>query len=180
MNRQLLGAIQQHIAHTKAKVDMHVWVSRPVGAGYLECTVPQLVNSTDAELDHMVDDCGTAGCIAGWAVLLDRDRAHAFVEHMLNEGASYVGFGELARDLLELPDQQSTELFHTEWWPDPIALVYRASRRLGALLAIDYLLLGPNFGDLIDEPGDYDWAGFFAWCRLRVGYWVEEHGVSND
>lgn len=78
--------------------------------------------------------CGTAGCIAGWAVALHLRKPHDKInlsqakQSSTTHGAYYVS--STAAKLLGIDDNQqaSDNLFGLAWWPDEFKLRYRSAK----------------------------------------------------
>lgn len=62
--------------------------------------------------EEKIPNCGTAACIAGWAIAIAYQQNPREANQNLNSYA-----GPIARDLLELHYMQSERLFHTCDWP---------------------------------------------------------------
>lgn len=91
LNVRLLRRIQKQILKEPKQFDMSWWYTPGEG----------------------VPNCGTAACIAGWAVALDK-KINPREAHRLM-GASIIP--SRAENLLKLSDCQARALFFTSYWP---------------------------------------------------------------
>ena len=98
MNLELLLRARQAILDHPGQLNMGVWI----------------VGNSDTLLD-----CGTVGCIAGWAISCAGERVDADLA------------GPQARRLLEITGPQSASLFHLNEWPQEEQLAYYAAARCG-------------------------------------------------
>ncbi len=110
MNIKLLRAVKRAILAEPKRLNMHTCMLHRRGRG-----APR---------------CGTVGCIAGWALLIDnrkRGQTFAQVERRLNFGVLgewHTHFGPLARELLGLTRRQASQLFLLEGWPTSLRRAY--------------------------------------------------------
>lgn len=126
MNKPLLRRIQKHIAKEPKRLVMGAFVMRKgeIPDWGLEPIHRVHDGASIACEDHPFAKCGTAACIAGWAVLLTVDKPDKW-----RDG----GHVEVkAQKLLELKNKldevtgtsQVDRLFHVEHWPSQFMNAY--------------------------------------------------------
>lgn len=80
------------------------------------------------------NDCGTAGCIAGWAVALAGGKSLGLVHARRLAGH----IAQEARDSLQISQEESNKLFLGEYWPEPFRSRYTdAKSKRWASIAAD-------------------------------------------
>lgn len=92
---------------------------------------------------HVVDDCGTAACAAGWTVarLITDDERLAMVQR----GRGWLSPSEVAGWL----GIEERDLFYTSMWPEQFqAMAVESGERVAAIALIDHLVATRP-----DEPG---------------------------
>lgn len=111
MNTRLLRKVQRVILREPARLCMGGWLSVMSG----------LTN-------HEGPSCGTVGCIAGWAALLDKPRMRSYRDMAASvnrfDGRSTK---EQAKDALGITEEQSERLFHVGGWPAKYSEAYKNS-----------------------------------------------------
>lgn len=78
----------------------------------------------DSELDNLAPagGCGTAACIAGWAIHLSKGK------DTLRETADLPHGGETAMELLDINMEQRNRLFYLVNWPEDILGEYHKAK----------------------------------------------------
>lgn len=114
MNIPLLRRIQQHIREEPTRLNM--------GEGILRAERARCSHSHNHTPPHPTPPCGTVGCIAGWAVLLNLPKPlfeHArvlFDTNYAGDTVLWISMVGRAEDLLELDHVTAEKLFHVEGW----------------------------------------------------------------
>ena len=98
MNIELLRKIRSSILENPQNFDMSTWFDSEDGCD------ENLIGR--GESCAVLDQCGTTGCIAGWALHLTKS---------INTGNT---FWEQAQKILELSKNQAENLFYVNNWPD--------------------------------------------------------------
>lgn len=70
--------------------------------------------------------CGTAACIAGWAVHIEEGKKR--IEATRSDHADAGDVEDVAIDLLMLSESQTSRLFYNHYWPDPFPFEYNAAK----------------------------------------------------
>lgn len=85
-----------------------------------------------------IPNCGTAACIAGWAVTLTRTKSHKPADAVLKRNAGLLDVWDVAQKELGMTDGLSETLFNEESWPSQFKrrgkLADRAIRRIDHLI----------------------------------------------
>jgi hypothetical protein len=100
MNIKLLEKVKQRILEHPNRFVMREWIitKEALGKSF----------KADGGQEIAFDNCGTAGCIAGWACLIQtRGKART----------NSVNADLEARDYLEFSEEQAEELFYMGGWP---------------------------------------------------------------
>lgn len=132
LNVKLLRRIKRHILEEPKRFVMRLQFRR---------SFPGNVIFGDDYKNHVVPECGTVACIAGWALLLDKRRiAEGDPWHNISQKASRVlGLREWVGDPWKHP------LFQVEGWPKVFAGRFRKAGLLRtrakiAAARIDHLI----------------------------------------
>jgi hypothetical protein len=87
-------------------------------------------------------ECGTAGCIAGWTVLISKHESKVLAKEQVVVEDLDGNWPGAAQRLLDITDDQEQALFYADWWPSPFREEYEladkneeASPELSAKLA---------------------------------------------
>lgn len=92
MNVKLLRRIQRHVIEVPKRLDMECFLDR----------------TTDSYVVHKkMPECGTVGCIAGWAVALST-----------KELVPYVNIASTAAKFLSIREEEAEKLFYPHQWPE--------------------------------------------------------------
>lgn len=111
MNVRLLRKVKNHILEEPRRFIMRTWLlTREYVGG------PSYPSDNGAK-EVKFAKCGTAACIAGWAVLLHDKRI-----------TNYDEIARRASELLELDEMKSYRLFGATWWPEPFGSQYRKAK----------------------------------------------------
>lgn len=115
INIPLLRKIQKQILKEPKQFDMTNWFTQ---------TESKMRKSgdrffTEISQHSRIPNCGTAACIAGWAVAINNrlnpDQASAWASSEHKNGLYFVGY---AAELLGLDDDQGDRLFYEGNWPE--------------------------------------------------------------
>lgn len=129
MNIELLRKIQAIVLEEPKRLVMERWISIPVD-----------------RRDSRVPECGTMGCVAGWATLLSRQAQQKdstfreLAEEIRELGSIVQHTGATA---LKLDHGQATRLFYLNSWPPDFANAFT-----GASQYPDYLVRRANITSL--------------------------------
>ena len=91
-------------------------------------------NTYGATISFFKEDCGTAGCIAGYACLLGGTFG-------IGDPIDRTWYG-YAKEWLGLTPCQADKLFYVYNWPMELQTLYKKNKKLAVLLAIDQLIKG--------------------------------------
>lgn len=127
---RILNKIINAIERDPKKMDMHVWgtVYDKTNPGY---KIKGLVPASH------VNSCGTVGCIAGWACILNSKKDEkALRRQAKNDSRSWrvgrihfdVSVPDKAQKILGLTDRQRDSLFYVSSWPTEFMLAYYKAR----------------------------------------------------
>jgi hypothetical protein len=112
MNVKLLRKIQKHILAEPKRFIMGAWIQRRTHNVDFSCDIANLTPRT------IFPDCGTAACIAGWAILLSRG-----IEY--NPEMPRIE----AKHLLKIQTPQDSKLFQVAAWPIALRKRFRKAKR---------------------------------------------------
>lgn len=99
INVDLLMRVIEQIEEEPRRLYMHGWGSR-----------------VDAN-EEGNPPCGTVGCIAGWASLLNGAHIKEDKHGFYNEHGEAIPVGQHAADILNITDYEANRLFYVEDWP---------------------------------------------------------------
>lgn len=125
LNMELFKKIKKHILARPSRLRMDTWVRR----GNPKDTIYNHMPGYGEPENFKLPDCGTVGCIAGWAVLLANpdlatDKSFGRGEERLSiSTASYA-----ASDLHIKAEYKPFELFYVDYWPTQYADSYRKAK----------------------------------------------------
>lgn len=102
MNVELLREVQKVILEEPKRFDMRTFAYR-----------------MDPK-EERSPQCGTIGCIAGWAVILTHKIPRKPNAQMPNIGRPH------GAEALDLTDVEALRLFYVEEWPDKFSVAYKA------------------------------------------------------
>jgi hypothetical protein len=128
LNVKLLRKVKKHILSNPARLRMSQWIIEDD---------PGTVRQIDSGWEHprfTIPDCGTVGCIAGWACILSGKAKTRNPE-------------SCATKLLRISDHDADRLFLVPFWPEPLQSRYFAAKRQSTRAKIvaeriDYIIAG--------------------------------------
>lgn len=144
VNIALLMEVRDAIARHR-RVDMRGWIYQP---GDEDEFLPD-----DALTGVLVEDCGTVGCIAGWAVAVARP-------DMLVEDVPF-----LSAEILNLGREQARSLFYLSEWPGDLKHEYHRAEAFRDLNAMARAVVNRIDAFILDLP--MQWASDLAPEVLR-------------
>lgn len=101
MNTRLLRKVQRQILDEPRQVIMETWFSNLDGGTHLPRAIP---------------NCGTAGCIGGWAIAIARKLTPKKArEKAVGQFLNYER--DAAGELLDITESQGGRLFSINYWP---------------------------------------------------------------
>ena len=112
MNVKLLRKIQKHILAEPRRLAMCDWIQRGKPGQELTFQDGSVIGQTYAE-------CGTAACIAGWAVILSSKRTPKDSDTVLDRAIKILGITEYQSDSLFL---------RSLGWPQKFSQAYLAAK----------------------------------------------------
>lgn len=128
LNRKLIEKVIKHIEEEPQRLDMDVWVEK-----VNDKSRHDRIEYGDAE--DLQPACGTVGCIAGWAMLLDqpakrRKELFAMTPKRFIRALFGGDFSEVSRrgaKLLGIEEGDQDAVFMTDYWPEPFGDKFRAA-----------------------------------------------------
>ena len=117
MNTKLLRRVAKHISEEPKRLAMGLWIQRKddsySGDGLVYEHYHQDGQFSNRATKHRFAQCGTAGCIAGWAVLL---------KHGVTKAGKICDVPVEAAKILDIED--CGRLFYVDDWPEEFSLPY--------------------------------------------------------
>jgi hypothetical protein len=115
LNRELIKQIIDIIEDEPKRLEMSTWVLNPLKS-------------------QQAPSCGTTGCIAGWAVMLNLRRDAVLAKRKIDAEKIYDRLNKRNKDmegegmrLLGLPYDIAPTVFYYDQWPEPFQRRYMAA-----------------------------------------------------
>lgn len=119
MNRESFQKIKDHIHANPKRVDMEVYIDHKADGGDL-CELSEIAIRV-RDRDDYYPDCGTVGCIAGWAAVL-MGKAGPSIRH-----SGICDIKDTAMRALDITLAQAERLFYVAAWPKDLQNAYNSA-----------------------------------------------------